>query len=460
MSYQPQCCRTSISTLARTAIFMVGGMLVVLQVGCDGGTAQVAEDKPVPANRVATLADPMPSDWPQIRGIAGAGVSADQTVEPWEVRPKKAWSTKVGAGYSSPIVFGDHLFIVHRQGGGEEPTTADLLLAETGKFVWRKSLPCKYGDGAMDRDPGPKATPAYDDGKLFVYDPAGVMFCLDATNGETVWQKDLAEQYGTNKGFFGVGSSPIVCGQNVVVNVGGRDAAVVALDKNTGEQAWVVFDDRASYSSPVQVTVGDKNAVVVITRLHVIGIDSENGSLIFKERFGKTGPTAVGAMPVLVGDHVFVNAAYNVGAKMLALSGTEKSFGEEGYQPKTLWSDQDAFASQYSTPVLHEGLLYGTTGREDHNSGAFRCFDPLTGEVKWTQTHSPLGHSLLVGSRIVYLDHLANLRLIEASPEGYNELAHFKIYFSPTKTIPAFSNGRLYTRSDGVDATLDCWKLN
>ena len=62
MSYQPQCCRTSISTLARTAIFMVGGMLVVLQVGCDGGTAQVAEDKPVPANRVATLADPMPSD--------------------------------------------------------------------------------------------------------------------------------------------------------------------------------------------------------------------------------------------------------------------------------------------------------------------------------------------------------------------------------------------------------------
>ena len=210
----------------------------------------------------------------------------------------------------------------------------------------------------MDGDPGPKATPAFDDGKIFIYDPAGTMFCLDAATGNTVWQKDLADTYGTNKGYFGVGTSPIVCGQNVVVNAGGRDAGVVALDKETGKQAWAVFDDRASYSSPVQLTVGDKRVVIVVTRLHVVGIDADSGKLAFKMRFGKTGPTAIGAMPVLAGDNVFINGAYNVGGKMLALAGGEKSSGEDGYQPKTLWSDQDVFASQYSTPVLHLSLIH------------------------------------------------------------------------------------------------------
>ena len=337
--------------------------------------------------------------------------------------------------------------------------TADLMFADTGKIIWRQQLPCAYGNGEMDGDPGPKATPAYDDGKIFIYDPAGTMFCLDAATGDTVWQKDLAEKYGTNKGYFGVGTSPIVCGQNVVVNAGGRDASVVALDKETSKQAWAVFDDRASYSSPVQLTVDDKRVVIVVTRLHVVGIDADSGKLAFKMRFGKTGPTAIGAMPVLAGDNVFINGAYNVGGKMLALAGGEKSSGEDGYQPKTLWSDQDVFASQYSTPVLHKGMLYGTSGREDYGNGSFRCFDALTGELKWQQPNVAVGHTLLFGDRLVFMDHKANLRLMEASPDGYKQLCEFKLYDSPSKTIPAIAGGRLYTRSDGTGATLDCWKL-
>lgn len=443
---------------------MTGWLLFMFQTGCSGGEPvphQLAEKaEATPVNRIATL-DPITSaDWPQIRGIGGAGVAAGETVVPWgKDGPEKVWSIEVGAGFSSPIVFGNHLFIVHRNGGGNEPMTADLVFADTGKVVWRQHLPCAYGNGEMDGDFGPKATPVYDDGKIFVYDPAGTMFCLNATNGDTVWQKDLAEKYGTNKGYFGVGTSPIVCGNNVVVNAGGRDAGVVALDKQTGQEAWAVFDDRASYSSPVQLTVDDRRALIVVTRLHVVGIDADSGKLAFKMRFGKTGPTAIGAMPVLVGDNVFINGAYNVGGKMLALSRGEKAFGEDGYQPKTLWSDQETFASQYSTPVLHNGLLYGTSGREDYGNGSFRCFDPLTGEVKWKQPSVAVGHTLFVGDRLVFMDHKANLRLIEASPDGYKQLSKFRLYDSASKTIPAIAGGRLYSRSDGTSATLDCWKL-
>ena len=436
----------------------------MFQSGCSGDEPAVQLSEQAQAtsvNQVATLAPPASSDWPQIRGNRGAGVAVGETIGPWgNDGPERIWSTKVGAGFSSPIVFGNYVFIVHRTAGGAAPMTAELLFADTGKRVWRKLLPCKYGNGEMDGDPGPKATPAYNDGRLFVYSPAGMLFCLDATNGETSWQKDLSADHGTNNGFFGVGTSPIVCGQKVIVNVGGRDAAVVALDVATGEEAWAAFDDRASYSSPIQLTVDNKRVAIVVTRLHVVGIEVDSGELAFKTRFGKTGPTAVGAMPVLIGDRVFVNAAYNVGGRTLALSGGEKSLGDAGYQPKTLWSNQEVFASQYSTPVLHDGMLYGTSGREDYRNGTFRCFDPLTGTLKWQQPNIPVGHALLIGNRIVLLDYQGNLRLIDATPEGYKPLSEFRLYDLPSKTIPAISGGRLYTRSDGTNATLDCWKLD
>lgn len=445
-------------------LWTTGYLLLVFQTGCSGGEPMAPSPQETQATQVNQIATPgaiTASDWPQIRGIAGAGRSSSQTVEPWGAGgPKKVWSAKIGAGFSSPIVFGQYLFIVHRTRGGREAMTADLMFAETGKILWRQQLKCNYGNGEMDGDPGPKATPAYDDGKIFVYDPAGTMFCLDAVNGNTVWQKDLAETYGTNKGYFGVGTSPIVCGNNVIVNAGGRDAGVVALDKETGREAWAVFDDRASYSSPVKLTVDSKQVVIVTTRLHVVGIDTASGSVAFKMRFGKTGPTAIGAMPVVMDDNIFINGAYNVGGKTLKLSGGEKAFGEEGYQPATLWSDPEVFASQYSTPVLHEGMLYGTSGREDFRNGSYRCFDPLTGQLKWQQPDVAVGHSLLAGKRIVFLDRKSNLRLIEPSVEGYKQLAEFMLYRSASKTIPAIANGRLYTRSDGTNATLDCWKLN
>ncbi len=463
MQHVHACSRTSVRSFVGRFACLNVLLLAMFQSGCSGGepAAQMPDGaQATPVNQIATLAPVTGADWPQIRGSGGAGIALGETIQPWgKDGPAKVWSTKVGAGFSSPIVFGNHLFIMHRAAGGSEPMTADLVFADTGKIVWRQRLPCDYGNGEMDGDPGPKATPVYSDGKIFVYDPAGTMFCLDATNGETLWQNDLAEQYGTNKGYFGVGTSPIVCGPNVILNAGGRDASVVALDKQTGQEAWAVFDDRASYSSPVKLSIDNTQAVIVVTRLHVVGIDSESGKLAFKMRFGKTGPTAIGAMPVLAGNNVFINGAYNVGGKMLALSGGVESFGDDGFQPQTLWSDQDVFASQFSTPVLHKGMLYGTSGREDFGNGSFRCFDALTGELNWEQKNIAVGHTLLVGDSLLFMDHKANLRLIEASPDGYKLLSEFELYGSASKTIPAIAGGRLYTRSDGTNATLDCWKL-
>ena len=117
----------------------------------------------------------------------------------------------------------------------------------------------------------------------------GCCFVLKFDNGELVWQKNLLKEYGAQPGYFGVGSSPIAIGDDLICNVGGKDAGVVALDLKTGAEGWKAFDDRASYSSPIEMVNGQKKLAVFITRLNLVGLDAENGAVIFESEFGKRG---------------------------------------------------------------------------------------------------------------------------------------------------------------------------
>ena len=425
-----------------------------------GNPAQVPHDTQAARNQTATIEPLAPTDWPQIRGRDGAGIATGFNVTAWgESGLERVWSADVGAGFSSPIVFGKHVFLIHRPNQREAVLIAELRLAETGKIIWTQKIACQYGNGEMDSDPGPKATPVMANGRLFVFGPAGNLTCLDAANGEIIWQANVAKLYGTNNGYFGVGSSPIVVDDKVIVNVGGRQSAVVALDTETGEEVWKSFDDRASYSSPIATRIGNTTALIVVTRLHVLGLDAADGRVVFQQKFGRSGPTAIGAMPVLAGENVFINGAYGVGGRCLALASTGKQFGDDGYQPTEVWSNDNVFASQYSTPVYHDGYFYGTSGREDFRNGSMRCFAADTGKLKWEHKNSAVGHCILVGDNILYLDHVGMLRLLAASPEGYKELARFKISTAGTRAIPAVANGLLFTKTNGVKAKLECWKL-
>ena len=425
-----------------------------------GSPVQSPSDTHAAPNQTAAVEPLALTDWPQIRGRNGAGIATGFKVTAWgEAGLKKVWSADVGAGFSSPIVFGKHVFLIHRPNQREAYLLGELRLAGSGKLIWTQKIPCQYGDGEMDSDPGPKATPVMAGGRLFVFGPAGRLTCLDAATGEITWQTAAAKVYGTNNGYFGVGSSPIVVDDKVIVNVGGRQSAVVAFDAATGVEDWKSFDDRASYSSPISTRLGNTTAIVVVTRLHVLGLDAADGRVVFQQKFGRSGPTAIGAMPVLAGEKVFINGAYGVGGRCLALASGGKQFGDDGYQPKEVWSDDDVFASQYSTPVYHDGYFYGTSGREDFRNGSMRCFAAGTGQLKWEHKDSAVGHCILVEDKILYLDHVGMLRLLSTTPEGYDELARFEVSTAGTRTIPAVANGMLFTKTDGVNAKLECWKL-
>lgn len=377
-------------------------------------------------------------DWPQILGPQRNGVAEGESLlKDWpKDNLEQLWEKSVGQGYAGPVVQDDSVVIFHRV---DDQNVCERLNAQTGEEIWRVEFAAEYAGGGIDADLGPKAVPVIQDGAVVLYDPSGMLYCLEFETGAKRWERSALKDYRGREGYFGAGSSPLIADGKVIVNVGGREAALVAFGLDDGEEVWKSIDDQPSYSSPV--LSADRQTVYAVTRFKAVSVNVADGKVNFEVPFGRRGPTVNAAMPVLVDGHLFVNAAYQVGARWLQLS-------EEG-DPTVVWENDETFSSQYSTPLFSDGNFFGTAGREDFDNGTFRCFDAKSGEVKWKKA-MPVGHSILVGKQIIHIDSQSQLRIIEASSEKYSEEYSTKLFDGPTRCIPALSRGRLFVRSNAV----------
>jgi outer membrane protein assembly factor BamB len=357
------------------------------------------------------------------------------------------WSYPVGQGYAGPAVANNRVIVFHRDGGAER---VESLEATTGESLWKTDFSATY-DGGYNSDLGPRCVPLIHDDRIFLFGAAGDLHCVNLADGEKRWTREAYSDFRGQEGYFGAGSTPIVAAGNVIVNVGGRGAGIVAFDLDTGKTAWQATDEGASYSSPVLAKVNGQPQAIFVTRLNTVSIDPKNGKVLFRFPFGSRGPTVNGATPLVFDDYLFVSSSYGVGANMSRISG-------EGV--KELWANDNVMSSQYSTCVYRDGFLYGTHGREDYKNGVLRCFEAKTGEVKWTVPGFGVAHSILVGDQLLLLGVDGRLRLAEVNSDAYREIASAEISTTLTRSLPALSNGKLYLReNDGQGGKLICLQL-
>ncbi len=189
-------------------------------------------------------------DWPQILGPQRNGIAQNESLlETWpEGKLTRLWEKSVGQGYSGPVVQSDSVVIFHRVG---EQQFCERIDAQTGKPIWKTALPATYEGGGIDSDLGPKAVPVVSNDRVILYDPTGMLYCLDFEDGAKKWERSALKDYRSREGYFGAGSTPVVISDKVIVIVGGKDAGLVAFDLASGEEVWKAVSDQASYSSPV-----------------------------------------------------------------------------------------------------------------------------------------------------------------------------------------------------------------
>lgn len=386
-------------------------------------------------------------EWPQILGPDRNGIAQGETVSHgWgESGPPRLWQHPVGSGLAGPAIADGKLIVFHRVDNEE---IVEALDARTGKPLWKAAFPTRYVS-TISPDNGPRCVPTIHQGLVYLLGAGGQLHCVKLADGSKVWSRDCAKDFNAPDGYFGFGSSPIVAADRLLVNVGGgtAEAGIVAFDLKTGRTLWKATGELASYSSPVLARIGSQDQVVFVTRYQTLGIDAASGRVWWKLPFGRRGPTVNAANPLVLNDHLFLTAAYGIGAVYARLGGA---------QPQVDWSNDETLSSQYTTPIYRDGVLYGVDGRHDVGIASLRCIDPKTGNVLWNQDGFGKASLLLAGDKLLAQTTDGELRIIAASPHGYKLLASASVCEDGTFALPALSGGLYYVRDGKV---LNCYDL-
>jgi outer membrane protein assembly factor BamB len=415
-------------------------------------------------------------DWPRFLGPTGDSKSPERGIlKQWpEQGPRLVWQLRLAMGYCMPAISRGRLFVFDRT---VHDARLRCLESETGKPIWEFTYPTDYQD-MYDYDGGPRASPIVDDDRVYIFGPDGMLNCLSVLDGKRLWNVDTAKQFHVVQNFFGVGSTPAIEGNLLIVQIGGSPASadpdtapridqakgdgsdVVALDKRTGEVKYRFSDELASYSSPVLATIGGRRWCFVFSRGGLIGFDPLTGKQDFHYPWrAKLLESVNASSPVVVGDTVFISECYQVGSSLLRVH-------PGGYD--VVWRDppgirdEKAMKLHWNTPVCVDGFLYGSSGRQP-DSADLRCIEFATGKVKWSEPDLTRTSLLYVDGHFVCLTEAGQLLLVRVNPEKFDPVAKAvlmtkdepiggvdfpdrKLLTYPCWAAPILSHGLLYVR--------------
>ena len=401
-------------------------------------------------------------NWPRYRGPNGSGVSGESGLPlSWSEKEHLKWKRDLpGPGSSSPIVWGDKVFITSYSGYGNNTGTGTLedlkrhllcLSTLDGSVVWEKTLPAPQPEDPYDGFIGEHGyashTPTTDGERVYAYFGKGGLVVFDL-EGRELWRKNLGSR-SSSRG-WGTSSSPLLHDDFVIVNANEESNTIYAFHKATGEEAWRWAADgfTSVYGTPVIASVGGRDDLVVGVTGEIWGMNPATGKLRWFAQTRLTGNLS--PSPVIAGERVIQFGGYP------STMGAAVTLGGKGDVTSTnlLWQNNQA-KSYLTSPVFHEGRLYWVT-----DAGIACCADPATGKLIYEERlegssgqggrGKPFYASpILVDGHVLATSRTAGTFVIAAKPEfslvRVNRIAGDETRFQGT---PAVSGGHLFLRSD------------
>ncbi|MBI4566406.1 MAG: PQQ-binding-like beta-propeller repeat protein [Planctomycetes bacterium] len=340
--------------------------------------------------------------WPQWRGPLGIGVAphADPPLE-WSERENIRWKIPLpGKGHSTPVVWGDRVFITaavpigeavpppagSRPGDHDNETAVRrqkfVVLAvhrRNGRVIWEKAVRENTPhEGGHETGSYASPSPVTDGERVYAFFGSQGLYCLD-WSGDLVWEKDLGDMH--TKHGHGEGSSPALYGDTLIVNWDHEGPSfVVALDKRTGTQRWKVDrDEVSSWSTPLVVKHNGRPQVIVSATRRVRGYDLGTGEVLWE--CGGLSHNVV-ASPVSADGLVLAGSSYEKRA-MLAIR-LEGAKGDITGTDHVAWS-LDRHTPYVPSPLLYDGKLYFFK----HYQGILSCLNAKTGQAEYGPVRLP-----------------------------------------------------------------------
>ncbi len=392
------------------------------------------------------------SDWPQWRGPARDGISADRgLLKEWPKEgPKLLWQVNdIGDGYSTPAVVGKRIYVMSNRGLENEFVQA--LSTDDGKVIWTTRVGNVGNPNQNPPYPKARSTPTVDGNFIYALGSDGDLACLDAKTGKIRWQKNIRKDFGGQPGEWAYAESPLVDGDAVVVTPGGAEATMVALNKKTGALIWksaIPGGDAAAYASAIVVQAAGRKQYVQSLTKGFVGVDAKTGEFLWRYKEVAKGPAQY-FTPITRGEYVY-GGALGVGGGLVRLKLDGKgTAAEQVYFTRGL-------PNGIGGAVLVGDTLYGTEA-----GGTLVSADFVTGKVKWQD--KGLGWaSIAYADGNLYLHGVdGEIALVEAAQDAYREKGRFTPPAQPKKkqagpfpegafAYPVIANGRLYIRDLGT----------
>ena len=444
-------CSESVSTSVAEPIAPEAEFEVVADAAVAGGEGRTGAVRV--GGPVVREAAPATDDWPQFRGPGGlASSSVTGLPVEWSDDRQIVWKTVLpGAGTSSPIVFGDRIYLTAHTGYGTAPDDpgrmADLkrlvlcIDRDRGNILWQQEVPAtlpetEYG-GRMHWHGYASSTPAVDaDGVYCFFGKSGVV--AFGHDGSRLWQTNV----GTATHDWGSASSPVLFDDLVIVNAFVESGTLVAVNKQTGREVWRAGELKESWNTPLLVALAEgRRELVVAIWGRILGFDPATGEELWSCR--SMDWYIVGSL-VANGDTVYCLSGKGVEATLAVRAGGRGDVTDT----HVLWRARKG--SNVSSPVYHAGHLYFA----HENLGIAYCLDAATGELRYESRLPRLGEiyasPIVADGKLYYVSRQGGTAVLAAKPE-YELLAHNRIEGDRTvfNASPAVSGGRLYLRSDG-----------
>ena len=275
----------------------------------------------------------------------------------------------------------------------------------------------------------------------------GDLICTDLA-GKIQWQSNMT-RLGGKTPYWGYTESITVDGNLALATPGGRQGAVVAFNKQTGQVVWHSkdFTDGAQYSSLIVRDFGGRRQYIQLTGSSVVGLDAKTGKTLWQAP--RKGRTATITTPVFHEGNLFVSSAYGVGC-----NGFKVTRNKAGFSAKQIYANK-SISNHHGGCIRVGNYVYGSSG------GTLACLELKTGKEMWRKRSAGKGSIIVVDGKIILRAENGPIALVELNPKAYKEISRFD---QPDRSKarawphPVVSNGILYIRDQDILLAFDLRK--
>jgi len=367
-------------------------------------------------------------DWPHWRGPNFDGKSAEKGFEPkWDQTPPKLWEQALGSAFSGLTCVGGKVYTC---GTANKQQVLFCLNADTGAILWQTPIEEEYKEG--QGGDGTRATPTFDDGRIFILGALGRLVCCDADRGAEIWSRQF-----DGKPQWGYAGSVLIEGDLAVATAGGSLGGLVALNKKTGEPVWQSAPLPAGYSTPYPFTFEGRRCIACLLAKEALIVDARTGTEMCRIPW-VTDWDVNAATPIFHDGKLFLTSGYKTGAAVFELARDGDKL-----TARNLWGKEPSkiILGKFQTPVLLDGNLYVSDEK------ALKCVEFATGKERWSQRGISNGTVVWADGYLVVFTENGELQIGKASPSEFKPLTNVELLSGRCWTVPTLYKGRLYVRN-------------